>query len=256
MSDFNSSLPIRSEADGVDSKVHVKIYDASPTGVNKMTVDADSNAHVEIHGNDPAGVDRVVRLSEIGALTPDGVYNLTSNTKPGNVGIIAHTRSATPGDSTQNKRVTSITGAANREALDVAITDEDGNPYTTSNPLPVTWVDSEGAEINNYLASVAVAAAATVNHEYTVTVAKVLKLSQVVASGSGKIKVEVSIETAAASGIFNVVFTQFNSTSNTNVVIPVNENISVPAGVKVRVARTNRELTAQDIYTTICGHEI
>lgn len=256
MADFNSSLPIRTEADGADARLHVKIVDGTTTAVNQMAVDSDKNAHVEIHGNDPAGTDRVVRLSELGALTPDGLYNVTSNTKPGNVGIIAHTRSATPGDATQNLRVTAIAGSANRVAQDVAITDEDGVPFSPANPLPVTWVDSEGAEVNNFLAGANIAAGATSNHDYTVTAAKTLKLSQIVASASGKLKVEIQVETAAAAGTYNTVFVGFNSTSNPNIVVPVNENITVAAGVKVRIIRTNKDLASQDVYSTICGHEI
>jgi hypothetical protein len=255
MADYNSGLPVRSEADGTDERLHVKVVDGT-TPSRRMTVDADLNAHVEMHGNDPAGTDRVVRTSEAGALTPDGVYNATTNTKPGNSGMIAHTRSASPGDSTQNKRVTSVTGSGNREALDVAITDENGAPFTESNPLPVTFVDSEGNEINNYNTSASLAALGSSNHDYTVTVAKTLKLSQIWAAGSGKLKVEVQIETGAATGVFNTVFVGFNSTSMPNIKVPVNENVTVAAGVRVRVIRTNRDLQPQDVYSTISGHEI
>lgn len=255
MADYNSGLPVRSEADGTDERLHVKVVDGI-TPSRRMTVDSDLNAHVEMHGNDPAGTDRVVRTSEQGALTPDGVYNASTNTKPGNSGMIAHTRSATPGDATQNKRVTSVTGSGNREALDVAITDENGAPFTESNPLPVTFVDSEGTEINNYNTTSSLAALGSSNHDYTVTAAKTLKLSQIWAAGSGKIKIEVRIETAAASGTFNTIFVGFNSTSAPNVKVPVNENVTVAAGVRVRVIRTNRDLQPQDVYSTISGHEI
>lgn len=256
MSDIKSGLPIRSEADGLDERLHVKIVDGTNPAVNQMAVDSDKNAHVEMHGNDPAGIDRVQRLSEQGAVTPDGVYNATTNTKPGNVGIIAHTRSASPGDATQNKRVSSVTGANNREALDVAVTDENGAPFTVDNPLPVTFVDSEGSEINNHLASTAVAKDASVNHDYTVTAAMRLKLSQIWATASGKMKIQIAIETGVATNVFNNVYVGFNSTSNPNILVPINENITVAAGVRVRVIRTNLDNAAQDLYSTISGHEM
>ncbi len=255
MSDYNSSLPVRSQADGADERLHVKIRDSANPALGS-TVDSDGNLHTEMHGNDPAGTDRVVRTSELGALTPDGVYNVTNNTKPGNVGIITHTRSASPGDTTQNKRPTSITGANNREAVDVAITDEDGNPFTPNNPLPVTWSDSEGTEINDYNTAAALAAAGTSNHDYTVTALKTLKLSQVVATGSGKMKIEVQVESGVATNSFATKFVAFNSTSAPNMMIDIKENITVAAGVRVRVIRTNRDNQAQDVYSTICGHEI
>lgn len=256
MSDYNSSLPVRSQADGTDERMHVKIVDGTNPAVNQVRVDSDNNLHIEEHGNDPAGVDRVLRLSEQGAITPDGVYNASTNTKPGNSGLIAHTRSATPGDSTQNKRVTSVTGSGNREALDVAITDESGAPFTESNPLPVTMVDSEGSEVNDYNTSSALAAAGTSNHDYTVTVAKTLKLTEIWAAGSGKLKIEVQTETGVATGTFNTKFVGFNSTSFPNIQLPISEAITVAAGVRVRVIRTNKDNQPQDVYTTICGHEI
>lgn len=258
MADYNSGLPIRSEVDGTDERVHSKIV-GSPTGAspatNQTAVDNDKNLHVEMHGNDPAGTDRVVRTSEIGALTPDGVYDVANNTKPGNSGLIASTRNATPADATQTQRITSVTNSTKR-LLDVSMHDENGDAFSASNPLPVTSVDSEGTEVNNYATAAAVAAAATSNHDYTVTAAKTLKLAQIWATGSGKLKVEVQIETGAATGVFNTVFVGFNSTANPNILIPIGENITVAAGVRVRVIRTNKDNQAQDVYSTISGHEI
>jgi len=254
MADINSGLPIRSEADGTDERVHVKVVDGA-TPAQRMTVDTDLNAHVEIHGDDPAAVDRVVRLSEQGAITPDGFYDAALNTKPGNVGLIAFQRAVTPGDADQVEKLTAIT-SNDVHALDVALHDEDGNAFSASNPLPVTFVDSEGTEVNNYNTGAALAAGATSNHDYTVTAATTLKLSQIWASASGKMRIEVSIETAPASGVFVSRFVGFNSTSQPNIRIPVNENIEVAAGVKVRVARKNNDNQAQDVYSTISGHEI
>jgi hypothetical protein len=255
MSDYNSGLPVRSQADGVDEKVIVKVIDGVPGGTNQMSVDSDKNAHVEVHGNDPAGVDRVLRTSELGALTPDGVYDGSNNTKPGNTGLIASVRDAAPSDSTQTQRLTSVTNGTKR-LLDISMHDENGAPFSASNPLPVTSVDSEGTEINNYDAAVNVAAGATSNHDYTVTVATTLKLSQIWATASGKMKIEVQVETGVATNVFTTRFVGFNSTANPNVLIPVNENISVAAGVRVRVIKRNNDNQSQDLYSTISGHEI
>lgn len=257
MADYNSALPIRSEADGTDERVQVKIVDKDNPDTQQTTVDTDSNLHTEAHGNDPGGVDRVVRLSELGAITPDGEYDAADNTKPGNVGLIANTRSVTPGDATQTERLTSIQNAAgDKRALDVSLHDENGENFTTENPLPVTIVGSEGAEVNDFDTAAAVAAAGTSNHDYTVTAATTLELSQIWASASGKLKIEVQIETGVATDTWSTVFVAFNSTANTNIEIPIRENISVAAGVRVRVIRTNRDNQPQDVYSTISGHEI
>jgi hypothetical protein len=258
MSDQATGLPVRSEADGTDERVHSKIV-GSPTGAspatNQVAVDDDKNAHVEVHGNDPAGTDRTLRLSEAGAVTPDGVYNVSTNTKPGNVGVIAATRAASPSDTEQTQRVTAVTSGT-VHALDVALHDEDGVPYSTSNPLPTTSVDSEGSEVNNYNTSAALAAGASNNHDYTVTAATTLKLSHIWAAASGKMKIQVQTETGVATGTFTTKFVGFNSTANPNINLPIDENISVAAGVRVRVIRTNNDNQSQDVYSTISGHEI
>lgn len=258
MADINSALPVRSEADGADQRVQVKVVDATSPGAQQMIVDTDSNAHVESHGNDPAGVDRVMRLSERGAITPDGLYDAANNTVPGNVGLIASQRAAVPADTDQIQRLTAIQGTALNtvHALDVSMHDENGDAFSASNPLPVTSVDSEGDEVNDYNTASAVAAAATNNHDYTVTAGKTLKLTGVNTSGSGRMKILVAIETGVGTNVFTTKFVRFSNASELNTFIEIQESIAVAAGVRVRVARTNRDLLAQDLYSTISGHEI
>jgi len=252
MADYNSSLPIRTEGDAQE-KVQSKLVDYANPSLG-MQIDSDKNAHVEVHGNSPAGSDEVLRLSELGALTPDGVYSASDNSKPGNVGLIASQRSASLGDSTQTERLTSV-AQGNKRLLDVSIHDENGNVFSASNPLPVTSVDSEGDEVNAFNTSAAVAAGASVDLEYTVTALKTLKLSQVHASASGKLKAEIKVESAAGSGSFATKFVQFNSTANPNLLCEIHEHIAVAAGAKVRVTLTNRDTSPMDVYATICGHE-
>lgn len=258
MADYKSGLPIRSESDGTDEKVVVKVIDGTPGGSNQMSVDADKNAHVEMHGNDPAGTDRVVILSEEGRIVPRGDYDVTNNTKPGSVAVIAHARNTTPGETHQTFRPTGVNGTAldTVHALDIALHDESGNAFTVDNPLPVTITDAEGVEINAYSTSSALAVSATANHEYTVTSAKRLKLSQVWAAASGRMKVVVQVETEALAGTFDTKFVAFNSTANPNIQIPINELITVDEDVIVRIAITNLDNQSQDVYSTISGHEI
>lgn len=255
MSDKDTALPIRSQADGLDERVHVKIVDGTNPSVNQTTVDSDKNLHVEIHGDDPAASDKVVRLSELGAITPDGVYDVTNNTKPGNSGLIAHQRSATPGDATQTERITSVTYATdNVKALDVALHDENGAPFSISNPLPTVVVETEGGvEVQDHQASaLPLAVNGVENHDYTVTVGKTLKMFQILASASGKIKVEVSVDIGAG---LVVKATYFNSTATPNVDTTFKIPFSVAATKQVRIAITNRDNQPMDVYSTVIGVE-
>jgi hypothetical protein len=68
-------------------------------------------------------------------------------------------------------------------------------------------------------------------------------------------KIEVQIETGVATAVFNTVFVQFSSTAETNMSIHLAAPITVAAGVRVRVIRTNRDNQAQDLYSTISGQE-
>lgn len=253
MSDYNSSLPIRTQADA-DERVQIKVVDASNVA-QKMIVDADSNAHVEIHGNDPAGLDKVIKTSEAGSVDIDGVYDVSDNTEPANVGLVAAVRASSPSDADQTQRLTAITQGT-VHALDVSLHDEEGQPYSATNPLQVVVIESEGVEVNNYQTSAAVASGASVDLDYTVTALKTLKLSQMHGSASGKAKFELKVETGVGSGTFNTKFVFFNSTAQPNVGLTLKEHIDVAAGVKVRVSVTNKDVQAQDVYVTICGHEV
>lgn len=257
MSNYNSGLPVRSEADGTDEKVIVKVIDGTNGGTNQMTVDADKKAHVKSHGIDPAGLTVTQRLTEEGRTTSNGDYHATTNTKPSSNAVILHDRVATPTEVDQNFRPTGVASSVdNAKCADVAIRDEAGNPFTTSNPLPVTLVDSEGDEVNDPFTSANVPAGGTVTHDYPITALKTGKLNQVMAAGSGKLQVDVSVETGVAAGTYTRKFTKFNSTANPNVEFDLKELITVAAGVKVRVSLTNLDKQPFDVYSTISLHEI
>lgn len=113
-----------------------------------------------------------------------------------------------------------------------------------------------GAPVNDYKAAAAIASGASDNHDYTVTAGLTLHLNQVEASGSGKAKMLLEIETGVATGVFTTAAAQFNSTAETNMSIILQNPILVAAGVRVRIVMSNRDLLAQDLYSTICGYEI
>lgn len=149
-----------------------------------------------------------------------------------------------------------VTGA--KQALDVSLKDSAGGLLGSSaSPLVVALsVDPSGDEVNNYSVAVAIAANATSIHSYTVTAGKTLKLTQIEASASGKMKIEVQVETGVATGVYTTRFVQFNSTATPNMAIDLKAPISVNAGVRVQIIRTNRDNTAQDMYSTVSGNEV
>lgn len=257
MADYDSGLPIRSEADGTDERVQTKIVDATNPDTQQMEVDTDNNAHVEVHGNNPAGGDEVLRMSELGHAAVDGIYDGTNNTDPSNIALIGHARNASAADSQSTERLTSVEDSGGTvRALDISLHDEDGEAYSSTNPLPVTLEENEGDEICDYNTSAAVVKDATVNHDYTVSASRTLLTSRIWVAGSGKLKVEVQLETAAASGTYNTVLVAFNSTSSPNIDIPLDKICGKQVtGANVRIAITNRDNQAQDLYSTLIGIE-
>lgn len=258
MADYDSSLPIRSEADGTDERVQVKIVDSSNPDTQQSTVDTDGNLHVQVMGDrcdDNAEV--ALLLSEQGRPNGRGDYEVDDNSCPDTSGLIAHNRSATHDDTQLAMRPTAVAGADNSHNLDVALHDEAGQPYSSSNPLPVTLEASEGAEVCDYDTASSIAKDATSNHDYTVTAATTFTQLKIWASASGKMKVEVQMETAAASGVFNTIMVGFNSTANPNIDMSYGLNrCQQVAGAIIRIIRTNLDNQAQDLYSTINGVEV
>lgn len=254
MSDAKLGVSVRTESD-VDEKLQSKIVD-STTPTQGMVVDTDGNAHVELHGNNPAGADTVVKLSESGEPVIDGVYDATNNSDPSTSALVAHTRAATPAATDQVQRVTAVTSST-VHALDVSLHDQNGAPYTTSNPIPAT-VGLPGVAICDFNASSATAVDATVNHDYTVGAGVTFYLQKVGGSGSGRGKFLVSVETAALSGVFTTKAVVFGSGSSgtPNAEVWLAQPIAVATGVRVRVAKTNTDHSAQDLYSSIEGYTV
>ena len=74
MADYDSGLPIRSEADGTDERVHVKIVDGA-TPSQMATVDTDLNVKVGVYGDRADdGADVALLLSEEGRANGRGDY--------------------------------------------------------------------------------------------------------------------------------------------------------------------------------------
>ncbi len=254
-----AGLPVRSKGD-VDEKVLVKVVDFT-TPANGMTVDTDGNAHAEMHGNDPGGTDRVLRTSEQGSASVDGVYDVTNNTDPSQVGVVAMEPNASPADTQQTRRVTASQSAdASRRGLHAALLDEDSEPYTETNPLPVFPVsDSEGGtEIHDEDEADTVASdGGTANHDFVVNTGETFLLDQILASGSTRFKIELQIGDGAATEVFTSQMQRFASESRLEADIVYTRPITVVGtvdGTTVRVIKTNLDKNdTQDIITNIVG---
>lgn len=258
MSDYKSGLPVRSEADGLDERLQTKIVDATNPDTQQLEIDTDNNAHVEVHGNKPtSGDDVALQLSEEGRPNGRGDYDATDNSKPASAALIAHDRNASKDETHQNLRVSAIDSTVDTEvtALDVAIRDEEGNPYTSNNPLPVALSESEGSEVCDYDQSVAIIKNALANHDYTVTAATTLVIDNILCSSSGRAKFELQIEDGVAADTYTSKGVVFVSTANNNAQIPIEKKITVAAGVNVRIIKTNLDNQPQDLYTTVLGIE-
>ena len=142
-------------------------------------------------------------------------------------------------------------GAPTAQTVRVAadLFDATGNPFSATNPLPVTMDTISGTAVDDYKDASSVAKAATDNHQYTVPAGKNFFFDQIICTASGLCKVVVSINGVAK-------FAQFNSTANPNINFTLEDAIEVATGLVVQVAMTNLDNQPQDLYSTICGHII
>lgn len=291
MSDINSSLPVRTEnpgdiaakivdantpsqALGVDSggRLTVKVEDSAGNalastggslhvsdGGGSLTVDA---SDLDIRDLDFAQDSVDVSGSEVSldAATLAALENITVSASDLDIRDLTFANDKVDvSGSTIDITATDLDIrdlAAAQDSVSAWLKDEAGNAFSSTNPLPVVAVESEGVEVNDFNTSSNTPANASSNHEYTVTLLKTLQLTQINASASGKAKIEVQIETLAGSGVFNTRFVKFNSTANPNMELVLREPIAVPAGAKVRIIRTNKDNNPQDLYSTISGHEV
>lgn len=263
MPDFDRPLVIRTLQDP-DEMILTKIVDKDNPLSLQASVDTDNNLHIENHGNDPTGTDKILKLSELGKITPDGIYHVTDNTLPGNTGIIAHERNETPNETHQIKRITGIQGSIDNTvfSIDTSIHDESGNPYTHINPLPVVMESSEGEEVINRqmtesLESIEIDPNAYVNHDFLISSGENFIIKQIWASSSGKLKIEVKFGDGTDPENFDIKFDAMNSPANPNILISMG-NISptfqgTATGLHIRITLYNYDNQALNVYSTLSG---
>lgn len=251
MSDFNSSLPIRTESAG---DAIVKIADAT-TPSQQLKVEADGSINVNTTGTNLDIRDLVFATDKVDVTGSEVSLDATT---------LAALESVTVQNGAGGAAVNIQDGGNSLtvDAVDLDIRDlshasdsirvGDGTDFLAVNSdgsINVVPLEDPGTEVVNYNTASSIAAGATSNHD--LVFASASRLFQVWASGSAKIKAEVQVETGAATDVFNTVMVGFSSTANPNIDLRFAKYALVPAGARVRVIRTNRDNQAQDLYSTI-----
>lgn len=208
-----------------------------------------STTTTDDHNYGTVGANTLRSASQIGNATGAADFNF------GAVGAQTLRTAAEVGNSTGAADFNNgATGAQTlRVAANLAVA---GANVSAANPVPVTIEDAPGTHINDFKDATATAINATDDHDYTVTAGKTLHLNQITSSASGKAKMTVRIETGVATGVFNDVFVQFNSAATPNMSVILSDDILIAAGVRVRCSMKNRDLAAEDLYSTISGFEL
>lgn len=184
----------------------------------------------------------------------DGIYELVDNEQPASTGLVANNRDATKDETQQAKRPTATDGDENKVALDVSISDGDGNSINKDNPVPVYLTDSPATEIEDYDVQEATKNGGTVTHDY-LTTAEFRDLN-VECSSAGYAKFELLVEDSPAAGTYSPVMTKFNSVSNPNVEFKHKKPQAIVSGVNIRVIKTNLDNQDTDMYSIVNGTEV
>jgi len=185
----------------------------------------------------------------------DGDYNLLTNEEPSSQGLIASDRDAAIGVATMNKRPTATAGDEDKIALDVSVSDGDGNSINLDNPLPVYISDSPEAEILDYDKAVDTAKdGGFTNHDY-VTASEFRGLNVECNSG-GLASFELQVETGVAAGTYNTIMRKHNSVAQPSVIFANRFPQAIASGITIRVVKTNLDNQATDMDSSINGKEV
>lgn len=137
----------------------------------------------------------------------------------------------------------------------VPLVDADGHLQVDVLSSPaIDFDDASGTRVHDYQTNAAVAAAASVNHDYTSTTANGFKLKQIIFASSGASKIEVEIGQAGSG---SAKFVGFIPSEGGVKSLPLEVGLIVANTEEVRIVHTNRNKTkAQDLYSTIIGDQL
>ena len=144
----------------------------------------------------------------------------------------------------------------NSDIKNVNIHDENGDPYSNTNPLQVTLVSNELVATHDPAVFVNAIKSVVNNHNLVIPSGKIFSLTQVIASASGKLKVEIKIGDGALVEVFTTKIVGFNSTQAPQADFILSTPIKVLGtvnGTTIRVSITNIDNQNQDLYNTIIG---
>lgn len=167
--------------------------------------------------------------------------------------------SVTIGDGTETMNVT----AAGEAEVDIAAqsltalkVSKDANANTETNPIYVQVVAGvvSGNEIHDYDTQASLASDTADNHDYTVA-GTTFMLKSIIFSCSGGGKIEVQSGPTASLTTDAVGFVPKHGGTLQLDFDPPKEVPSASTGI-VRAIRTNREGSAQDVYSTIIGYDL
>jgi len=257
MSDYNSSLPVRTENAG---DVIAKIADATvPSQQLKVEADGSINVNTTISATNldirdlVFATDKVDVSGSVVALdapTLAALENITVSAT--DLDIRDLTFAADKVDASGSVVALDAPTLAALENITVSATNLDIRDLAfATDKVDVSGssvsIVAPGSSVADYSTAAAVAGGGTSNHDYTST--GNFFLSQVHASGSGKMKIEILVNAVSK-------FVFFNSTANPNMTINIENPILATTGQVVRVIRTNREGSSQDVYSTIIGYTV
>lgn len=220
------------------------------TGTNYVPlVDADGHLQVDIVNGSGVAVkvdDSAFTIGSDNVAPIAGIYETGGDTvDDGDVGALRMT---------QDRKLQIDIGSVSATAVPVSA---NGTSNSETNPLYVQNVQGvvSGIEVIDYDTASSVASQATSNHDYTVTATKTLKVIRVTGSSAGAQKIELQSGPLASLSTKQVAFT---SQSNQTWVMEFDGRLEVPdtSTGTLRIARTNRERVATDLYSTIIATEV
>lgn len=235
MSDFNSSVPIRTEANG---DAAVKIVDGG-TPSQALAVDA-------------SGRVSVASIQDISAGTQTNDVKITLDSEAVVLGagaaLIGEVKVTDGTDDLAVNTDGSINGRVVDAAGDIMAVNADGS-------INVNLANSSSA-VEYYDANVgsAIAAAATSNHDRVLAAAEIFTGFTVAASG--KYKYEVRTDKVLTATFVTVLVGFGTGATDAPHMIVLPEPIDLASGKTIRIIRTNRDNQSQDLYSTIIGHAV
>lgn len=184
----------------------------------------------------------------------EGVYQVGTNEEPNSAAIVASERNAAIGVDTLNQRPTAKAGDENKIALDVSMSDGDGNSINKNNPMPTYITDSPADEVEDYDLEVDAAKDTPVNHDY-ITNSELRGLSAY-GNSAGLAVFTLQVETGVGTGLYTTVMRKHNSVANPYVELGAKFPKPVAAGITIRVIKENLDNQATDLDSAIFGKEV